>query len=437
MRFRPDESIRWDVIEEHLEEACFLWTQWESGLCSARQTLLELATGDEFRLKAHLQALALGGEQVAERILIPALKGEDVERIRAASHVLLLRTEHAEAVIQALLEAPEPLRWPFARALSLSQSPGLSRRLLPLLTTPEPDLLATLVEILTFRRGLPADTLSALCRHEVPRVQAAALRAACTPSTAPEDAQIVRHALASPHAAVRAAGLVLGLYRHSREAFATCAHWSNAAGEAGRVARLALAIGGDPGHLQQLLGLLEVPGLRREILWALGFSGRIAAAEACIPWLRDPALAGIAAETLCGITGLVLEGRFRVDREDTPDDASLSQEEDMSPNPDSDMEWPEPDAIERWWSEARRQFGKETRYIAGKPFSGDALLDVMDGSTMRRRPVLALELAIRTQGLHAVEVSDFSHFQTHQLASARARGGGPFWTGPFATRMNH
>ena len=81
----------WDIVEEHLDEAEFLWEQWEHALLAPNYTLDELADGPEARLLAHLDGLVVGGPEVARRLLIPTLD-EDVEptRVRAAALALLL-----------------------------------------------------------------------------------------------------------------------------------------------------------------------------------------------------------------------------------------------------------------------------------------------------------------------------------------------------------
>ncbi|WP_163870893.1 TIGR02270 family protein [Myxococcus eversor] len=429
---RPDEQLRWDVLETHFEEACFLWTQWEGNLSSSRHTLADVAGGNELRLRAHLRALVLGGPRVAERLLIPALGEEDSEKLRVASHTLLAMDGYADLVMRTFQEAPDELRGAMARALSLSERPGLSKQLLPLLAMDDPDLQATLLEVLSFRRGLPPEPLLRLCQHEVPRVQAAALRAACAVNL-PEDPRLLRKALGSPSAAVRAAGLRWGLVRNSREAFLACLDWSDARDEGGDLARLAMSMGGEPAHLTRMLRLLDVSTLRREALWAVGFSGKVAAVEACLPWLRDAKHAGVAAESFCAITGLVLTEHFRKEREEPDEEEDASDKEPR----DAHLELPRPEAIETWWAEKRPRFGKDARYLAGRPFTAEALVDSLSSAVTRRRAPLALELAIRTQGRHAVEVLDFSHLQTHRLTELRSLGSRALWTGPFLTQMSH
>ncbi len=80
----PDRSLRFDVLERHLEESAFLWTQWEAALADAGYTLAEVAEGPEWRLRAHLDALVVAGRGAVTRILLPALEESEPEAMRAA-----------------------------------------------------------------------------------------------------------------------------------------------------------------------------------------------------------------------------------------------------------------------------------------------------------------------------------------------------------------
>lgn len=56
----PEELILWDVIEEHLDEATFLYTQFESLLDHPLLTRADVERSVTSRLIAHLDGLVLG-----------------------------------------------------------------------------------------------------------------------------------------------------------------------------------------------------------------------------------------------------------------------------------------------------------------------------------------------------------------------------------------
>ncbi|MFP2925205.1 hypothetical protein ACLESO_08305, partial [Pyxidicoccus sp. 3LG] len=79
---------RWDVHEEHLAEGAFRWSRWDLALDAPDYTLDEVAELEETAF-AHVDALVLGGEPVAKRLLVPALADEEPERIVVAALALL------------------------------------------------------------------------------------------------------------------------------------------------------------------------------------------------------------------------------------------------------------------------------------------------------------------------------------------------------------
>src|SRR6516225_874543 len=90
-----------DVYEENLDEAAFLWRAWEAARVSATQTPADVAAGPEERLRAHLDELVLGGKEVAVNLLVPALGGDEIDRVAPATWALLEAedADHLEDVL--------------------------------------------------------------------------------------------------------------------------------------------------------------------------------------------------------------------------------------------------------------------------------------------------------------------------------------------------
>ena len=78
-----------DVAVEHLDEAAFCRTRLGAALGAPHYTAAEVEQGPEERLRAHLDALVLGGRPVAEQVLVPALDHEDPPIVFAAAWCLL------------------------------------------------------------------------------------------------------------------------------------------------------------------------------------------------------------------------------------------------------------------------------------------------------------------------------------------------------------
>src|SRR5437660_61433 len=121
--------IPWDIYEEHLSEAGWLWGEWERAMDSAIYALADVVVGPEERLAAHLDGLVLGGGRVAQKLLLPALAGDDADLCAAAAWALVQSEDgdHQEAVVDALAKAEPPVRAAVARALLRSPKLDISR----------------------------------------------------------------------------------------------------------------------------------------------------------------------------------------------------------------------------------------------------------------------------------------------------------------------
>jgi uncharacterized protein (TIGR02270 family) len=443
MAFKPDRALRWDVLEFHLDEAGFLWHQWEKALDSPLYAFPALAGGLEQRLQAHLDALAAAGQRAADRLLRPALADTDLDRARAAASALLAAGEGRDigAVMKAYAHGRQANRPAIARALELSASPEVSQQLLPLLEVTVPFTLVPAIRLLAFRRAIPEPDLARLLNNPDPGVASAALAAArFAPGVA--SAPMLEHALRSTPAEQEAA-LVTGLVSGYRSIWALCDELAASPGPAGRTARVLLAMGGGDADLDRLIAMLDDRALTADALWALGFSGRIRAAEVCLPWMEqeDRTLARLAGEAFSAIAGLELTGRYVEEDLDLEEEEPIPFEQDdldakLDVGPESDLPIPEPGLVSAWWSETRPKLDPAGRYLSGRPFDLDPLLDALQRGVARRRHFLALELAIRSRGAVQVETRAFAGVQLRELATARNQRTSSTYTRPFAAWMS-
>jgi len=409
-----------DVLEEHLDEAAFRWVQWERALVAPDFTLAQTAEREE-RLLAHLEGLE--DADALDMVVRPAFDSDEAPRISAATQALL-GLDEVEEVLVRLRGAEAPARAAILRALEVSEAPGLGARLLALLQVEDTALQAGVLEALAFRQEAPAEVLARFFRHDEQRARVAALRGALP---LPEDA-VRRHLpalLDSAHPGIRAAAMEAGLASGARLAWEACRKEVQAPGAQARDARVLLALGGDEAEASVLVGMTESAELRADALWALGFSGRVAAMEACVKYLDVPAVARLAAESFSAMTGLRLEGAYALPPGARPEGAPVPPEEqerldaDLVPRPEDDLPWPHVAAVRAWWAQNRPRFAQGTRYLLGQPFSGPVLVEALESSPMRRRHVLARELAIRTGGQHVIPTRAFTHRQREAVARAR------------------
>lgn len=420
-----------DVYEEHLDEAAFLWTQWERALVAPDYTLGDTEPLEE-RLLAHLDGLVVGGGPVADMLLTPALESEEPARLSAALWALLanpagLRTRGLEALLASL---PGALHAPVRRALELSGRRDLAGTVLQVWLKKDATFVALALDVLAFRRDVAHAPLEWLS-HPDARVVVAALRG-LRPLPPEVDALWLARLLEDRRPEVAAAALEAGWVSGVRTAWASCHELGVQRPGAHGLPLVMLALSGEPRDLRVLMECLGREETRADALWALGFSGRREAAEACLELMGERRVAPLAGEAFSAITGLEWTFPYVLPREE--EEALPPLEEDLAHDlelrPEDALPVPSRPAVSAWWKDARQRFSEGTRYLRGREFSLDVLLDELEQGPMRRRHVLALELALRSQCACQVQTRAFTLPQRTALAQARA-GRGRWRTSPF------
>jgi uncharacterized protein (TIGR02270 family) len=403
-----------DVHEEHLDEATFLWGQWETALEAPIYTLREVVTGPEERLLAHLDALVLGGPFVAEELLLPALDGDDLDAARVAAWALLQAedTDHLDPVLGALAGAEPPKAGAIVRAMCLSTNPAIAVRLAAFWTHASP-LLRSMILTVMARHDFKwtAERVPEVLRSDDPSLLAVALALVRQlPARNPAFTAEVERGLASAEPRVRHEAMATGFVLGSKHAHAACQR-AVAAREPARLPFALLALGADEKDGALLRGCVKDPAVAGAALWALGFAGDVDAADAAAACLTDKKLAPSAAEAFSAITGLAISGPFT-----TPRPAAGDVGPDDPPptvGPDDLLPVPAAEVIASWWRKNRGRFQPKQRYVAGNPRTPEALrASLVDGRTWRRA-VVALEIAATTR---TALTSDLTGWARSQLA---------------------
>lgn len=437
-RAHAPEHILWDVVEEHLDEAEFLVGVYAEASDSPLYTFRQLARGPEHRLRAHIDGLLVGGPTTAERLLLPVFT-DDAELARASAAALALLTIGDRQWGQRLIDDLAKLAGPHADgvtwALGTCERPDLDPRITDALRKAEDGARAPLLRA-AFVRGVDQSAqLERWLRDDEPSLRlsiAAILRYAPRRLGPWIDAAITDRDLTLRHTAI-ASGLVLGSH-HAWEAAGRLAFDKSAPD---RDAMAWVASFGDARVTETLIGVLADEARRADALWALGFSGRVTAADACARWLADEDFGPQAGESFAAITGLARgDDRFWLDPKPEPeDDGELPPlaedlQADLSSVPADDLVPPNPETIVAWWTQTRQSLRPDTRYIAGVPLDQAGLLRGLRESSTWRRHGIAFELLVRTQGLARVQTRMSTQAQSRQmdaLASLpRVDGNRPF-----------
>ena len=416
--------ILWDVIEEHLDEAAFLWLQWERALVSPRYVLQEVMSGPEERLLAHVQGLTACGPPAVERLLLPALE-EEPGRVCAALLALLAdgTREQVDMLLERLEGGGEVYQACIHRVLALAGGKALTSSLGALVQEGRAPalVLAHALGALSIRvQDLPGLELRPFLSSTEPLLRASAISAAGRWNRPLSPAEL-RGALDAPSATVRDAALEAGLLLGERSAWDVCRHFVAFRLPGCPLAMRLLAMRGAPQDVEPLARLLDVAELREDALRALGASGRPEAVEACLPLLREKKVARLAGEVFSAVTGVVLEGSLvsetsgEEDDDDAPVLLAILEEEGVL-GAERELPLPEPDAVNAAWKEERKRLVAGTRYLRGQPLGAELLLSTLRLAPMRNRRDLTLELAIRSRGKWRVETRGFAHLQWAQLA---------------------
>jgi len=383
MKTRAPEP-RWDLIEQHFEEAALAWPRFEAALEADDRGLAAVAGREEERLLAHVDGLVVAGEPAFSRLLGPALRGKDPARAFAAGLAACLGAPGAEPVLSALEDARGPTAAALARALELAPVDAVRARLVARLADAPEYVRDTVLAILAARGDAPGPSVSihvsSMTTSPAPARQAAGWRACLAWSQAIEPRRL-DEALRSHFWEVRAAAIEVGLLRGLAPAWRACADVVAELSPAGAVARLALAVrsGAEEVALLQSAVAAGRPAVKVHALWALGFAGTDAAVAACLAHVGDESLGRAAAESVDCIVGAGRRSGGKVDF----------------------------------------RFRQGVRYASGQPLDG-RLIEVLADATMSRRPGWAFEIALRTRGRHRVPVRALS--QRQRLAEAALSG---------------
>ena len=427
----PARPIPWDIYEEHLNEAAWLWGNWEQALDSAVYALGDVAVGPEERLLAHLDGLVLGGQAVAHKLLLPALAGDDLGGIAAAAWVLVQAedADHQDTVIGALASAEPPAQAAIGRALYLAPRTDVSR-LITMFNTGAPLVRAIVLDVFATREpGWVREHIDPSMRSGQPPLVAAALRAIRNLRER-ELLGYVELASQSDDIEVRLEAMRTGLAFSVKTAWNECRIFAGGIGEMCRLPLGLLATSPDPNDRAFVRGKAlnaDDADVGRHALWALGFAGDADSADVLVQAMADEKKSRVAGEAFSAITGLTIAGELAKPGETQGPDSEEVAEEDPPPavRPEDFLPEPRVEQVKKWWDKDRRRFVPGTRYVGGQPHSPATLRTAFLNGACWRREVLLIELAASVANLPRVtppkvDLKAWAREQMKQLESAAA-----------------
>lgn len=394
------------IIEQHAEEAAFLWFLHGKAVHAPHYLLKDLAKLDD-RVEAHIDGLRTAGDAGWEICKEALETGEGGEVFTAA---VLAFESGDEARIQTVLDAGSKdagLSRGIVSALGWMPYEQAAKHIRQLVAADTPDLRHIgIVSSANHRRNPDKALIDAISDTDL-RLRARALKAV---------GQLGR------------TDLLALLWNNLTEEDDTCrffAAWSAAIlGDRGAVAVLMSFVQPGLPHCEEALNAAirrmdmtssldlwqELAGKPDSIRLAVVCAG-IIGDPVLIPWLMEqmtvPELARVAGESFTMIADVDiayedLEGErpegFEAGPTENPED------EDVEMDPDEDLPWPNPELILNWWNKNKGRFKNGTRYLVGQSISPENLQQVLRTGFQRQRAAAALELSIMKPGQPLFEV---------------------------------
>lgn len=405
-----------DILEEHLEEADFLFHQRKNALGDRVYNLDDLAELEE-RLLAHLDGLVLGGKE-AWTLLEPKLAEGEVGEVFAAAFVAMESGDPArvELVRKTFAEAEGAVLDGIRQALRHTSFTEIEKIVRPLLDSKKGAVRSAAIDVVSFRR-LPLEIrlLQAGLQEKDPLVVAAAANASGRLRIADLKYE-VEAALGSDAAPVRLEAMRAGLLLKSEKALSRCRKAVQERSEEAGEAILLLGLAGHAEDGSFLVNALEEAALARNAVTSLGLLGRSAGVEALIQCAADPKLARLAGEAIRILTGVDLEKEKLVAPEANPPEAqSKTEEDEFEDDPDEGLPIPDPVKVEGWWRKNASRFDKKSRYRKGQPYGPQGLIEILRGGTLSERHHASMELALIDTARPLLETAAFAIRQKKDL----------------------
>lgn len=414
--------VFWDIVEDSLEEAEFLWRRFEAALVAPDQRLDDIATWIHDRLLGGIDGLVVSGTPGIDRILAPVLEeGGDPHRVAVVAHALAVSgTPPAlERIAAALSGARPPVRMAVRRGLELANRDDMQPMLARLVEGANNSARAALLEAASFRRCfLPTDFGACFGSANTDLQRAAAEHLRCAPIHVQREwiDRALHHLVPAAKPTAVETALLLG----RPDALDVCRDLATADIAAKPEMLLLLAMLGTPRDHERVVAALAKPDRRRAAVWALGFAGRKSGAAACVDLMAQDLETKLAAEAFVAITGvdLVALGMVGPAKAEADEPVAFEADDldvDLVGGPEDRLPEPDVPSIIRWWGKNQRAFDDQARYLGGQPMTFESLQQALDTGPTRRRHAIARELAIRTGGRYRVETRDFPDVQRRQM----------------------
>ncbi len=392
------------IIEQHAEEAAFLWTQRDHAVLSRNYTVRELARLDE-RVEAHLDGLRIAGECGWE-VCKKTVEAEETGAVFALASLAYESNDPAKVREALAIGCAKPdLERQLISALGWMPFEKAKLVMSPFLNDPDPRVQRVGIAGFAVHREDPGPKLVDAISDPDNRLRGRAILAV---------AELGRKDLASY---IRAPKSQLDEYTQFAAAWALARFgWPDPilktiAEGGGKYSLRALDIAMRAFDLDTAKAwcrsLLNQPDKVRLGVIGAGIIGDPEFVDTLIQLMHDEKFARIAAESFSLITGADLEkeglaGKPPKDLSPPPsDDPDL---DDVAPDPDENLVWPILESIEKRWEKQRQEIRMRIRHFRGKQIVPESLESCLTGEFHFHRAFAALELAVAEPNQSLFEV---------------------------------
>lgn len=394
------------IIDQHAEEAAFLWLLRSEVVHAPHYDLADLAKLDD-RVEAHLDGLRIA-EDYGWQAVSENLQAEEAGEVFAAAILALEGNsiDHIQLVYDTVEKIPETLPG-LVSALGWVAPQNLQGKVNGLLVSDKPLWRRVGIRACAIHRVDPGKFLDQAIEDDVISLKTSAIRTA---------GEVGRVDL-KPN--------LLGLLNHPDHTVRFWAAWSAVLlGDRGpaitilrdeiesnglfceRAMHAALPLMDGEAVKSTLKVLAENKETLRQAIKGIGISGD----PRYVPWLiqqmQDPKLARVAGESFSFICGVDLAYQ---DLEcDLPEEAAAGptespDDENVAMDPDEDLACPDTQLVAQWWRDNSHRFSPGQRYLYGLVNSEEQCQAVLRTGTQRLRYLAAMLSALRQPSVKLFE----------------------------------
>ncbi len=410
-----------DVLEEHAEEAAFLWQQRNDAVSSPDYDLTDLLELDD-RIDAHLEGLRVAGDAGRDICREVFTWGEKGEIFAAAVLAFESGDEKHQALVWKAIEDSPELAGGVVSALGWLDQPKALAIITRFAASKNPLERCAGIGGAAVHRFDPGPALEKGIEDQANKVKARALRAAGELgrlNLLPH----LRKNLSIDNEECRFAAAWSATLLGDMTAVTVLESFADSERHCNQVADLVFRrLPMDSAQKLQTRLATESCSMRSAIVGAGAIGDPMA-----VPWLiekmNDEILAPAAGDAFAMLTGANIgeDGLELVPpQERTPEaneESETQEEEEPVQLAEDNLNVPDPKLVEQWWSKNRHRFVGGTRYLSGLPLSMENLKNVLRSGSQRRRAAAALELALSHPGQVLFETRARADLQLMTLRS--------------------